>query len=63
MYFAVRDETKAKAYLERIEAESTAPGNGRAVYLHLDLADPKEAKKAAEEFMKKEERLDILGEN
>ena len=31
------------------------------VWLKLDLSDPREAKKAAEEFLEREGRLDILG--
>ena len=33
---------------------------GQAAFLHLDLDDPKGVKAAADEFMKVEERLDIL---
>lgn len=31
------------------------------VFLDLDLADPRKAKRSAGEFLKKEDRLDILG--
>ena len=37
------------------------PGNGELAFLKLDLSDPAEAKRAAEEFLKLESRLDILG--
>lgn len=61
VYFAARNEEKAKACIKRVEEEGLGPGNGQAVFLQLDLADPRGAKKAAEEFKAKEERLDILG--
>lgn len=60
VYFAARNEEKAKACIKRVEEEGLGPGNGQAVFLQLDLADPRGAKKAAEEFKAKEERLDIL---
>lgn len=61
VYFAARNEEKAKTCIKRIEEEGLGPGNGQAVFLHLDLADPRNAKKSAEEFLEKEVRLDILG--
>ena len=33
---------------------------GKVLFHHLELADPALAKKSAEEFLKKEDRLDIL---
>ena len=30
------------------------------MWLELDLSDPRHAKKAAKEFMRKEDRLDVL---
>ncbi|KAH8113780.1 hypothetical protein DFH11DRAFT_1597378 [Phellopilus nigrolimitatus] len=38
-------------------------GSGTVLYHHLDLVDPREAKKSAEAFLEKEERLDLLVNN
>jgi len=47
----------------RIKAAGLSPGNGQIELLELDLAAPKLAKTAAEEFLKREQRLDILVNN
>lgn len=60
MYLAARSEAKAKACLKRIEDEGHE--KGQAEWHYLDLADPALAKKSAEEFLTKEQRLDILSE-
>ncbi|KAH9921374.1 hypothetical protein B0H21DRAFT_701637, partial [Amylocystis lapponica] len=60
VYMAARSEAKAQAALARLEAEGVAPGNGTVRWLPLDLCDPRNAQKAAEEFMAKEKRLDVL---
>lgn len=60
VYLGARSEERAKASIKRIEDEGTGPGNGKALYLHLDLADPPGTKKSAEEFLQKEQRLDVL---
>ena len=49
--------------IERIRAGGLSPGNGRIELLELDLSAPKLAKAAAEEFLKREKRLDILVNN
>lgn len=46
--------------MKHLEEEGLGPGNDQAAFLQLDLADPREAKKSAEAFLKKEDRLDIL---
>ena len=46
--------------IAKLESEGLGPGNGQIIWLKLDLSDPRNAKKAAEEFMTKEKRLDIL---
>ena len=56
-----RNEEKAKAAIEKIQKAGLEPGNGEVVWLPLDYSDPRDAKKAAEAFLEKEERLDILG--
>lgn len=60
MYLAARNEQKALKALESLKAENIAPGH--VVWLPLNLADPRQTKKAAEEFMTKEMRLDVLSE-
>jgi NAD(P)-dependent dehydrogenase (short-subunit alcohol dehydrogenase family) len=60
VYLAARDESKATGALARLDAEGLGPGNGKVVWLKLDFSDPKTAKEGAEEFLKRETRLDIL---
>ena len=60
MYIGARNESKAIAVLGKLECEGLGPGNGTPIYHKLDLANPKDAKESAEEFLKREERLDIL---
>ena len=61
MYMAARNEAKAMEAIEELRAEGFEPGNGEVDWLKLDLSDPREAKKAAEAFMEREKRLDVLG--
>jgi len=61
VYLAARSEEKVKASLKRIEDEGHEKGS--AEWLHLDLSDPALAKKAAEDFLTKEQRQDILINN
>ncbi|RPD65672.1 NAD-P-binding protein [Lentinus tigrinus ALCF2SS1-7] len=63
VYLTARNEERAKAALERLNAEGLAPGNGTVVWLELDLSDPRKAKKSAESFLEKETRLDVLVNN
>jgi NAD(P)-dependent dehydrogenase (short-subunit alcohol dehydrogenase family) len=72
---AARSEKDAMEAIERLKAEldvaSSSEGKGKGggggpepgevVWLKLNLSDPREAKKAAEEFLEREGRLDILG--
>ena len=60
VYMAARNEQKAKAAIERLHADGLGPGNGEVIWLQLDLSNPRDVKKAAEEFLQKEQRLDIL---
>lgn len=62
VYLAVRNKDKATSSIKRLE-ESKKEGSGQAIFLHLDLDDPKGVKASAEEFMKLEDRLDILSES
>jgi len=63
VYMAARNKTKAEAAIARLKQEGLGPGNGEVIWLELDLADPRNAKTAAQEFMSKEKRLDILVHN
>ena len=56
-----RNEQKAKAAIENLHVEGLGPGNGQVLWLKLNLSDPREVVKAAQELMQKEERLDVLG--
>ncbi|KAF9467316.1 hypothetical protein BDZ94DRAFT_1249065 [Collybia nuda] len=58
---ASRNESKAMGALTQLESEGL--GTGSAIWLKLDLLDPRAVKKAAEEFIGREERLDILVNN
>ena len=61
MYISARSEQRAKAAIERMRAEGLQPGNGEVLWFQLDLSDPRKAKESAEEFLKREDRLDVLG--
>lgn len=63
VYMAARNEEKAKAAINQLHKEGLNPGNGEVIWLKLDLSDPRNAKKAAEDFMAKEKRLDVLVNN
>ncbi|KAH9477403.1 Short-chain dehydrogenase [Psilocybe cubensis] len=63
VYLAARDESKATGAIAQLEHEGLGPGNGEVIWLKLDLSDPRDAKKGAEEFLKRESRLDILVNN
>ncbi|KAI0711117.1 NAD-P-binding protein [Cerioporus squamosus] len=63
VYLTARNEERAKAAIERLQAESLEPGNGTVEWLELNLSDPRKAKASAESFLKKETRLDVLVNN
>lgn len=63
VYLATRDRQRGLDAIERIKAAGLSLGNGQIELLELDLAAPKLAKAAAEEFLKREKRLDILVNN
>ena len=58
VYLATRNEEATKESMERLTEEGV--GDGSLRWLKLDLLDPHAVKGSAEEFMKKEDRLDIL---
>ena len=58
---AAWNKVKGEAAILALNEEGLGPlGNGEVVWLKLDLSDPCNAKKAAKEFMAKEDRLDVL---
>ena len=62
VYLAARSESSAAAAIDRIETEnSKLKAQNRIVFIRLNLSVLKEAKSAAEEFLKRESRLDLLG--
>ncbi|KZS87617.1 NAD-P-binding protein [Sistotremastrum niveocremeum HHB9708] len=61
VYMAARNESRAAAAITRLETEGVE--SGKVSWLRQDLADPRLAKKAADEFKKKERRLDVLINN
>ena len=63
VYLTARNRHKGLDAIERIEATGLSPGNGQIEFMELDLAAPKLAKMAAEVFLKRENRLDILVNN
>ncbi|OSD01954.1 NAD-P-binding protein [Trametes coccinea BRFM310] len=63
VYMGARNEQRAIAALERLRTEGLGPGNGEVIWLKVDLSDPRDTKRAAEELMRKEKRLDILINN
>ncbi|KAI0821633.1 NAD-P-binding protein [Trametes gibbosa] len=63
VYMAARNEQRAKAAIQRLQASGLGPGNGEVIWLKLELSDPREIMRAAEDFMQKEKRLDILMNN
>jgi len=63
VYLAARSEEKAENAITRIEQEGVGEHPGELVWLPIDLTDPHRAKAAAEWFIKREDRLDILVNN
>ena len=62
MYVAARSKSKATEAIEDMK-ERTPDSTGELVFLQLDLADLPAVKTAAEEFLAKESRLDVLFNN
>ncbi|KAI0637552.1 NAD-P-binding protein [Trametes polyzona] len=63
VYMAARNEQKAQAAIDKLTTEGLAPGNGEVLWHKLDLSDPRDVKESAEDFLQKEQRLDILVNN
>ena len=59
VYLGSRTEERGKEAVEKLKGEGI--GNGDVVFLPCDLGSPASAKKAAEDFLQLENRLDVLG--
>ena len=59
VYLAARSESSAQAAIEELQKQTSKT----ARFLHLDLSDMSAVRAAAEEFLKKEKRLDVLFNN
>jgi NAD(P)-dependent dehydrogenase (short-subunit alcohol dehydrogenase family) len=55
-----RSDSRAHDAMRRLEEEGL--GKGEVEYLKMDLASLKDSKRAAEDFLSKERKLDILGQ-
>jgi NAD(P)-dependent dehydrogenase (short-subunit alcohol dehydrogenase family) len=62
IYIAARSSEKAATAIESIKT-SFPDSKGELVYLHLDLDDLTTIKASAQEFLNKEQRLDVLWNN
>jgi len=60
VYLAARNPQAALEAIQLLDSDGLGPGNGEILFLKLDQSDPRKAKAAAEEFLKRESRLDIL---
>ncbi|KAI0532109.1 short-chain dehydrogenase [Xylaria digitata] len=62
VYVAARSESKAKAAIEELR-QLHPTSRGVLAYLYLDLGDLATIKKSADDFLSKENRLDVLFNN
>ncbi|PPQ66637.1 hypothetical protein CVT24_006929 [Panaeolus cyanescens] len=58
VYLGARSEAKAKAAIAQLKEDGI--GSGEVVWLKMDFSNARYAKKAAEDFLEREGRLDIL---
>jgi NAD(P)-dependent dehydrogenase (short-subunit alcohol dehydrogenase family) len=63
VYIAGRCKWKADKAISRLMEESVLGSRGQLHFLRLDLADLSGICQAAEEFMSREDRLDVLTNN
>ncbi|KAJ3475072.1 hypothetical protein NLI96_g12075 [Meripilus lineatus] len=63
VYMGARNKDKALEAIQRLKHEGLGPGYGEVVWLDVNLSDPRRAKKAAEDFMVRETKLDVLVNN
>ncbi|KAJ9360160.1 hypothetical protein C8Q69DRAFT_466861 [Paecilomyces variotii] len=62
VYVATRSKQKAESAISEI-SQTYPDSKGQLIFLHLDLGDLTTIRKSAEEFLKKESRLDVLWNN
>lgn len=62
VYIAARSEDKAKAAIEEIKTR-VPNSEGQIIFLLLDLGNLSTIKNSAEEFLRENERLDVLWNN
>jgi len=62
VYIAARSETKAMAAMKETQ-EAYPDSKGQLQYLHLDLSDLTTIRESSQEFLKRENRLDVLWNN
>jgi NAD(P)-dependent dehydrogenase (short-subunit alcohol dehydrogenase family) len=63
VYLGARSEKRARAAIKKIEdAHPEVRKNGLVIWLPLDLTEPADVIESAKDFMRREQRLDILGE-
>ncbi|KAJ7775739.1 NAD-P-binding protein [Mycena maculata] len=58
VYMGARNGERAAAAIKQLESENI--NDGSVLWLKLDLSDPRTARAAANEFLEKEKRLDVL---
>ncbi|KAK6987484.1 NAD-binding protein, partial [Favolaschia claudopus] len=63
VYMAARNESRAKEAIHKMQSDSEGLGEGSVEWLELDLSDPRSAARAAQTFLGKEQRLDMLINN
>lgn len=71
VYVGARNEAKAQEAIKSLEEEvaaahaktgqtTTTPSPGKVIYHHCDIGTPAQARESAENFIKRESRLDVL---
>jgi len=63
VYIAARSTARCSGAIEKIKGEVGGKGIGKLEAMVVDLADLRTVKGAAEGFLAKEERLDVLWHN
>ena len=62
VYVAARSQEKSVKTIEWVKKEHPS-SRGKVIFLYLDLGDLTGIKKSADEFLAKEQRLDVLWNN
>ncbi|KAF7323638.1 NAD-binding protein [Mycena kentingensis (nom. inval.)] len=63
VYIGARDGVRARAAIKNMEDEGLGNAGGSVHWLDLDQSDPRNARRAAKEFMELETRLDMVVNN